>query len=628
VVDPFGPPSEPEPPSVADILAKFKAEQAALPEPAPAKVNGSNPNGYEIVNPSVFDRLAELITFAEILEPLSWVSVRPPDASTSEAWRRPGATHPVSAKVLKANPHVLVVWSEDAGLPSGAGQKLTKARLHAHLHYGGNESAFAKALTRGEAIGIPSHVNDTFRAERGERPANVTLVTAAEITSTTAHDLILPDTFYESRPVLRQIRDYAHSRGVAADMVLYSNLSHISGMLPPECRLETGIGSTKGASLNLFIAAISNSSGGKSTGSSVSRDMYAPPAMLDFIDGAPLGSGEGLAEAYMGQVWREIPGTEVQRGPRKGEPRLEKVREQVRRNAFYFADEGEMFTKLQERSGSTLSQVIRSAWYGSTLGNTNADSDRNRIIREGDYSMGMFIGFQPETARPLLADSAAGTPQRFLCCSAIDPNIPPTRPTRNAVQPQIFQPRPQKVQLPDEIADLVWQHHHNKVTGVLEVPRLDGHGMLTRLKLAALLTLLDGRYVVSTSTLDTVGDWELAEIMWDTSCKVRDHYLADAEQQATRDRHTRNQHYADREEMAEARRQQVREASTKVQRVARLMGKYVHDQAKPAKTIGDVNRRLESVNRPQLTEALDYAVLEGWVEVDGTNVTPGPSKPA
>jgi hypothetical protein len=350
--------------------------------------------------------------------------------------------------------------------------------------------------------------------------------------------------------------------------------------------------------------------------------------MLDFIDGAPIGSGEGLAEAYMGQVWVEVPGTEVQRGPRKGEPRLEKVRKQIRRNAFYFADEGGMFTKLQERSGSTLSEVIRTVWYGGTFGNTNADSDRNRIIREGDYSMGMFIGFQPETAQPLLADSAAGTTQRFVYCSAIDPNIPATRPTRNTAQPQVFQPQPHMLQLTDEIADLVWQHHHGKATGALEVPRLDGHGMLTRLKLAALLALLDGRHIVSTSTLETVGDWQLAEAMWNTSCKVRDHYIAEAAQHTARERHTRNLQYADREEMAETRRQQVRDASTKVQRVAHLIGRYVHDPVKPSRTVGDLNRRLKSDSRACLAEALDYAISEGWVEVDGDNVASGPSKPA
>jgi hypothetical protein len=441
--------------------------------------------------------------------------------------------------------------------------------------------------------------------------------------------LILPESFYQSRPVLQRIRDYAHSRGAAADMVLYGVLSRIAGMLPTGCRLETGIGSTKGASLNLFVAAIGDSAGGKSTGAGVSRDMYSPPPRLDFIDGAPLGTGEGLAEAYIGYVHREIEGTEVKSGPRKGQPRLERVREQVRRNAFYFADEGELLTKLLERNGSTIGVVIRTAWYGGTLGNTNADPDRNRIIPEGNYSMGMFIGFQPDTAQPLLADSAAGTTQRFVYCSATDPNIPATRPRRGEPPtPTPFVVQPKMMHLPDEIADLVWTHHHDKVTGAAEIPRLDGHGMLTRLKLAALLALLDSRHEVSTSTLVAVGDWELTEIMWQTSCKVRDHYLKQAELAEARDRHNRNLNYADREEMAEIRRQQVRDASTKVVRLARLIGKYVHDPVKPAQTTGDVHRRLRSTDRAHLDEALSYAASEGWVEVDGNQLTPGPSQPA
>ena len=177
MVDPFGAPSEPETKSVTAILAKFKAEQAELSH------NGSAPTWTGVSGVSLFDRLAALVSWADILEPYGWTQARPPDSATLEAWRRPEATHPVSAKVLKANPHVIVNHSEDAGLPVGAGQKLTKARLAAHLHYGGNESAFAKALARGEAIGVPGHINEAFRAEWSDRdtPTNVAEVAAAEL---------------------------------------------------------------------------------------------------------------------------------------------------------------------------------------------------------------------------------------------------------------------------------------------------------------------------------------------------------------------------------------------------------------------------------------------------------------
>jgi len=78
-----------------------------------------------------FDKLADLATWADILEPADWGKVEPGDAATLEAWQHPAATHPISAKVLKTNPHVLVVWSDDCGLPAGADQKNTKGRVYA-----------------------------------------------------------------------------------------------------------------------------------------------------------------------------------------------------------------------------------------------------------------------------------------------------------------------------------------------------------------------------------------------------------------------------------------------------------------------------------------------------------------
>jgi hypothetical protein len=71
-----------------------------------------------------------------------WSEADPPDSQTLKAYKRPGGTYDVSAKVLKANPHVLVVWSTDTGLPDGEKQKLTKARVYTHLHYRGDMSAF------------------------------------------------------------------------------------------------------------------------------------------------------------------------------------------------------------------------------------------------------------------------------------------------------------------------------------------------------------------------------------------------------------------------------------------------------------------------------------------------------
>jgi hypothetical protein len=79
---------------------------------------------------------------------------------------------------------------------------------------------------------------------------------------------------------------------------------------------------------------------------------------------------------------------------------------------------------MKERSGSTLGETLRSAAVGQTLGQTNASKDTSRYIPSGSYSMGLLVGFQPETAAPLFEEVAEGTPQRFVWVQVIDPSIP------------------------------------------------------------------------------------------------------------------------------------------------------------------------------------------------------------
>jgi hypothetical protein len=170
---------------------------------------------------------------------------------TLEAWHRPGGTYQVSAKVLKANPHVLVVHSEDAGLPSGAGQKNTKARVLAHLHYRGDESAFAKALARGKAEGVPPHVNDACRA-----------ATPPDQQAPSGQEPMLEE-FWDARPVLRHIRDFARARRVGPWALLGCVLVRVVAAVPPNVVLPAMIGGN--ASLNLFLGVVSVSGGGKGT---------------------------------------------------------------------------------------------------------------------------------------------------------------------------------------------------------------------------------------------------------------------------------------------------------------------------------------------------------------------------
>jgi hypothetical protein len=299
--------------------------------------------------------------------------------------------------------------------------------------------------------------------------------------------LLLPEDFWSANSRLTHIRRYARSRHAGADVVLYSALARVAAMLPPGCRLETGIGSERGTSLNFFVGIIAPSGHGKSTGIAVAKDQIHPPpqlATLDiFRDDLPLGSGEGVAEAFYAMVptskeEREATGKKLKR-------------ELVRSNAFFHADEGETLARLNKRDSSTLGPTLRTAWYGGTIGNANAAADRLRIVPEGRYSLGMVIGFQPESALALLEEVALGTAQRFIYGWALD-EYRPRHPDLVEANPITLDPPQHRMTLDHDIAAEIADHHHAVTTGALKLDPYDSHDYFTITKMAALLAILDG----------------------------------------------------------------------------------------------------------------------------------------
>jgi hypothetical protein len=104
---------------------------------------------------------------------------RPPDSRTFVAYKRPGAESDYSVKILKDNPHVVVVHSDMCGLPVGGGQKLTKGRVCAIWYHNRDEKAAATAMLQGTATYLPPHIQN---AVRGTSPhSNVTEVTTHQL---------------------------------------------------------------------------------------------------------------------------------------------------------------------------------------------------------------------------------------------------------------------------------------------------------------------------------------------------------------------------------------------------------------------------------------------------------------
>ncbi|MBX5446626.1 hypothetical protein [Sphaerobacter sp.] len=433
---------------------------------------------------------------------------------------------------------------------------------------------------------------------------------------------VLPEEFWQ-RPVLQHIRQAAHSRNRSGDLVLGGVLARLAALVPPRLRADTGVGSP--ASLNLYVILFGASGSGKSSAAWIPQKLLPPPPNLDFLDGIPLGSGEGLAEAYMGEKTVET-GEIHKRGPFKGDPKTEKVRAQVRHHALFYADEGESLTKqLFGRSGATVGASIRQAWTGGTFGQFNGQKVNTRVIAEGTYSMGIAVGFQPETALPLLQDAAAGTPQRFLWVSSTDPNIP----DESVAWPGELDLRllktgrdgfgaTEQLTFAREIREEIRRDDKARSRGEARLPLLDSHKPLMRVKLAALLAILDNR-------LDVLAeDWELALVMWETSCRIRDALIEYGERQQAAEEEKRTRALIDREVRAHAAKAA---ADSDIRRVARRVARKVHEAGADGMSRGALRKAVAYRDRDRLGAAVDFAESEGWVVVEGDRVVPGGSVP-
>lgn len=583
----------------------------------------------------VFDILAAQLTFRDILEPEGW-TYRGTAADGREKWLRPAGVEGAadSDYSLVCDDHVAVNWSERSGLPVGqqpGGKKLTIPTLWAHLHHAGDERAATLdilAAAFGQDAGaaarrLPAPVLDEIRRRcnppRPEAPTEDMWGPDEEEpedeedpddTTNTARPGLLPETFWNSRPVFQHIRQAAHSQGCSGDTVLYSTLARLSGMVSHHIRAVTGIGGR--ASLNVFAAMVGTSGAGKSISAGCVRDLMHP-ADDDFRDGLPIGSGEGIAETFMGAV--EEPTGEIhQKGPYKGDPVMAKVRKQVRHNAFFYVDEGQTMAKLGERSGSILGETLRRAAIGEALGQTNASEERTRYIAPGSYSLGLLAGFQPSIATVLLADAHTGTPQRFFWGWADDPTIPDTPPPfPGPIEPHPGRMRPDApvdIDFPVSIKQRLWAERVARGRGELEVSELDGHANLMKVKLAALFALLDGGRLNATEE-----DWELASVVWKSSCAVRDSLVRRAEREAALAR----QQQTDAKVELELRSHVAKKgADLALERVARLV--HRHAAQVGGITYGGLKKALASRDRVIAEKAVALAVARDWVFEEGDRI--------
>lgn len=314
-----------------------------------------------------------------------------------------------------------------------------------------------------------------------------------------------PDAIWTARPVFSHIHQFARSRRVAPWAVLASVLARVVAATPPTIQLPAIIGSN--ASLNLFVGLVGPSGSGKDSARSVAREAVdvVRHARGRTFEMFPLGSGEGLSHMFMRRpkATKENPNPEL---------------EQYNEAALVTVSEVDTLGSLATRQSSTVMAQLRQAAMGEQLGFFYVDTAKRMLVPEHSYRLCLVAGIQPRRAEVLLneAEEAGGTPQRFVWIPVIDRDAPDVRPETPGVWP--WQPPDwgigvNEMKVCHEAAELIEANQLKRARHEADV--LDGHALLTRLKVGASLGLLDGRCEV------TAEDWDLAGLIMEMSDLTR-----------------------------------------------------------------------------------------------------------
>lgn len=301
--------------------------------------------------------------------------------------------------------------------------------------------------------------------------------------------------FWAARAELVHIQAFARARRACPWAVLGVVLARVVVAVPPWVVLPPLVGDE--ASLNVFVALVSASGGGKGA----SEAAAAAGVDVGRITAAGVGSGEGLAHLFM----------------RRSKEGVDQFRDAV----LMKAAEIDTLAALGDRKGATLLPELRKAWSGEALGFAYADPTKALPLPAHHYRLCLVAGVQPGRAGWVLDDAAGGTPQRFLWLPATDPDAPDLAPS--CPVPWVW--KGPSWPMADAFTGHVVMEVAQVAKDVIDKARLDrlrdqgepldGHALLARLKAGAALAILAGRHGV------TEEDWELSGVIAEVSDATR-----------------------------------------------------------------------------------------------------------
>ncbi|MBF9319833.1 bifunctional DNA primase/polymerase [Mycobacteroides chelonae] len=364
------------------------------------------------------------VTWAEILAPTEWICTGKADSCGCDIWTGPGlhastksaTAHEPGCAVADSDDPCLHIWTDHDIEPFDAmvaayGHHLTRLRAVSAIHFDNNTGAAMTAL----------NLHDTTCEFGFGEFDNADVVVPGHENREDGPGLNLPPEFWEAHPVLEHIRRFAHHGVNSADAVLGSSLARLSANLDPSVRVDTGV--KRPLPLNMFTGLVGSAGTGKSSAYQASDDLldfaFPDPMAAGLLASderppeLPVGSGPGVAEAFMGTVADIL------------DPKT-KRREQVRHKVLFYCDEGAALVAgiLDNKRGQDIGPTLRVGWTGAVLGQQNASAERTRQVR--DYVLGLCVGLQLEAVAALSTPEQLeyGTPQRFVLFCATDPTIP------------------------------------------------------------------------------------------------------------------------------------------------------------------------------------------------------------
>lgn len=556
--------------------------------PEPVHIPPTNGNGFAKANNTFTnanghggglrpgDDYNQRVTWEEILTPHGWT--KRGRLGEGWAWTRPGKNprEGISATTnTRDQADRLYVFSTSTIFE--AERSYDKFHAYALLHHADDFSAAASAL-RNAGYGDRTHPPTTAV----NSPTAPTVPAVAPSTIELGDD----EDFWATRPILQHIHTAAFARMASPWATLGYVIARMIANTPPNIQLPPIIGGN--ASLNTFIALVGASGGGKGAakGAALSSTRFAIELLQPLIELQP-GSGEGLAHMY---------------GEQKRHPETNAwYTEQIRDRVFLDVNEIDTLTALKSRQGSTLGSILRSFWSGEALGgHAYVDATKRVSIPPHSYRAGLVMGIQPECAGPVLNEASGGTPQRFIWLPTSEKKVSvdvPDHPGVYKIEHRNIPVRETLMGVPDETVYTIRAAHVARMRG--EGDALDGHELLSRLKLAAAFALLDYRTDINFE------DWELSECVMRVSNKTRDDVKA-ALRQASR---VKNHGLA----YAEVERDDIKEDFATQRVVARVLDRLTRAGGATA-TPSELRRAMDSRDRPYVDAALTRLSQDGRVD--------------